>query len=242
MKQKHTLRVTALLLALTLLCSLCGCGADTTGTIGGNGGWGDNGGGRESHTLEEINSGILGDQITFNTMSDYVIGDCKNFVGARENTGINAGKDNVWNANEITAEDGKEYLVRLYVCNDNPSSSAVSENTRVAFGIPTESGKRIAVTGFICSDNAVPSEYWDGVCFAAEKPFHLEYIFGSAILENRGIGAGGMGGVSLGDEIVTRVASENGVQIGVDALDGRIPGGSGTECYISIVVKAVFDS
>lgn len=57
--------------------------------------WGDNGGGRESHTIEEINSGILGDSIIFNTISDSVIGNEKNFVGARENTGINAGPDNL---------------------------------------------------------------------------------------------------------------------------------------------------
>lgn len=42
-----------------------------------------------------------------------------NFVGAREDTGVNAGSKNVWEGTEITAEDGKTYIVRLYVHNNS---------------------------------------------------------------------------------------------------------------------------
>lgn len=203
--------------------------------------WGDNGGGRASYTVNQINSGVLGNRIVFNSISNSTIGDEKNFVGARENTGVNAGAANVWNGNDITVEDGKEYIVRLYVHNNSPKgTSAISRNTRVAFNLPTTSAKQVQVNGYIFSDNATPSEYWDYVNFNANQAFHLEYVYGSALLENNGIGANG--GYKLGDEIVTKAASENGVQIGYDKIDGNIPGCYEYASYVSIRVKAVFDT
>ncbi len=221
--------------------------------------WGDNTGGRRSYTLDQINHGVLGNKIVFNSISDSVIGDEKNFVGARENTGINAGIDNVWFGNDITVENGKEYLIRLYVHNNNPNGrDAVSHNTRVAFNLPTissasnvtEGGTQVQVNGFIFSDNASPSEYWDYVNFNSDHAFHLEYVYGSALLENRGIGkanydANGKylgGGKKLSDNIVTKAQSEHGVQIGYDSLNGEIPGCYGYASYVSIRVKVVFDN
>ena len=64
--------------------------------------WGDNGdyddGHRRSYTVEEIESGILGDKIVFNSInvSKPIGGDKRAFVAALENTGINDGKDNKW--------------------------------------------------------------------------------------------------------------------------------------------------
>ncbi len=203
--------------------------------------WGDNNGGRASYTINQINSGVLGNRIVFNSISNGTIGDEKNFVGARENTGVNAGAANVWNGNDITVKDGQEYLIRLYVHNNNPNGTdGMSRNTRVAFNLPTTSAKQVRVNGYIFSDNASPSEYWDYVNFNSETPFHLDYVYGSALLENNGIGANG--GVKLGDEIVTKAASENGVQIGYDKLDGNIPGCYPYAGYVTIRVKAVFDT
>lgn len=208
--------------------------------------WGDNGGGRESYTLDQINSGILGDKIVFNSISNSTIGDEKNFVGAREYTGINAGVDNVWNGNEITVQNGKEYLVRLYVHNNNPNGlDAVSHNTRVAFDVPesTVSAKKLQVNGFIFSDNATPSEYWDYIDFVSDHSFHLEYIYGSAFIENNGYASQINGGAKqLSDSIVTKAASENGVAISYErGGNGEIPGCYTYACYVTIRVKVVFD-
>lgn len=206
-------------------------------------GWGDNAGGRRDYTNEEAANGVIGEQIIFNSISDGTIGHEKNYVGARENTGINAGKDNIWYGNSILIEDGKEYLVRLYVHNDNPNPSAVATGVRVAFNIPTYSSTKIPVHGFIFSDNATPSEYWDGVAFESEVPFHLEYMYGSALMQNNGYAsAKNGGGKMLSDEIVTKAASEHGVAIGyIEDGDGLIPGGYESACYIAIRVKAVLD-
>lgn len=202
-------------------------------------GWGDSNGGRPSYTIDQVNSGILGDKVVFNSIKDSVIGDEKNFVAAIE---YEPGKNYAGvpgNANRIRVENRKEYLIRLYAHNNSPNGvSATSENTRVSFSIPTVTDKEVHVHGYIYSDNADPKEYWDYITFYADNAFHLEYIYGSALLTNNGIGAGD--GIALSDEIVTK-ATEHGVQIGYDALDGRVPGCYEYDNYISIRVKVVFD-
>ncbi|MBR0431388.1 DUF11 domain-containing protein [Candidatus Saccharibacteria bacterium] len=194
--------------------------------------WGDNGGGRESHTIEEINKGVLKDQIVFNTISNGTIGDEKNFVGAREYTGVNAGASNSWYGNEITVEDGKTYLIRLYVHNNNPNgTNAVATGVTTTFNVPSTVGKSVEINGFIDSTNATPSSYWDNVVLKSDHNFSVSYISGSALLENNGIGANG--GYKLSDDIVKK----GGVKIGYNALDGRIPGCFQYASYITIKVK-----
>lgn len=228
--------------------------------------WGDNsedGKGRPSYTIDEINEGAIGatsqsdgknyknsgnypGQIIFNTISDSTIGSEKNFVAARECILLEDGswegatKDTVWNGNDITVEDGKYYIIRLYVHNNNPNGQdAVAEDTHVSFSIPNEYDKengRIQVNGFIDSSNAIPSEYWDYVNFNSEIPFHLEFINNSGLLENNGIG---LGGLILSDDVVK--AKSGGVLIGYDALDGRIPGCYQYANYVTVKVRAIFD-
>lgn len=202
--------------------------------------WGDSNGGRPSYTYEQINQGVLGDKIVFNSISDGVIGDEKNFVGARENTRNNLGANNVWEANDINVENGKEYLIRLYVHNNNPKGMDVTaKNTRVSFSIPDISAKIIQVNGFIKSTNADPYEYWDYVNFHSDTAFHLEYISGSASLENN-VYDGHDGGHQLSDDIVK--AASGGVMIGYDKMDGRIPGCDQYAAYLGIRVKVVYDT
>ena len=148
--------------------------------------------------------------------------------------------DTKWQGNSITVEDGKYYIIRLFVHNNNPNGEdAVAENTHVSFSIPGISSTQVQVNGFINSSNATPSEYWDYVNFNSPDatPFHLEYLYGSALLENNGIG---LGGLPLSDDIVK--AKSGGVMIGYDALDGRVPGCYQYDNYVTIIVKAVFDT
>lgn len=212
-------------------------------------GWGDNGGGRPSYTLDEINEDILKDTIIFNTISDSVNGNEKNFVSAREYDGLNLnGEDHVWYTQEIEVKDWQEYTIRAYIHNNNLHTENVAENVRVLFRIPTDSDTHIPVYGFITSDNAEPSKYWDGVMFKSNANFHLEYVYGSARLYNNGVGAGAEG-LQLNDDIVT---TEDGQQIGyydyrIDPddpaiLDGTIPGGYQYASYVTIRVRAVFDT
>lgn len=87
--------------------------------------WGDNTNGRKTYTLDQINNGDLGDTIVFNSIKDDTlpagnIKDERNFVAARDAATGNNGVNNVWENNEITVEEGKTYIVRLYVHNNNP--------------------------------------------------------------------------------------------------------------------------
>ena len=217
--------------------------------------WGDNIGGRDTYSLQEVNEGALGDTITFNSISfqdsDYtwykettgedlpsgIITEEVNFVGARR-VEENQGTQNIWNGNEIKAVDGGFYYIRLYAHNNNTGGyDAVAEDTKVSFNIPQESASSIRVNGYLTSSNAYPSEYVDYVDFVAEQLFHLEYVYGSALLENNGVGADG--GIQLSDDIA---ASESGgVLIGYDELDGRVPGCYQYANYITIMVKVVYD-
>lgn len=197
--------------------------------------WGDSDGGRPSYTTDEVNNGALGETITFNSISDNPAlgGDEKNFVGARR---VDS-DSNVWNANTIAAEDGERYYIRMYVHNNNPGGkNAVAKNTAVRFDVAKGSGTEVEVQGFITSSNASPAEYYDSVRFTSDTAFHLEYVPGSAFIENNGIAANG--GMGLSDEVVE---TETGVLVGYDALDGILPGGYPYAAYMGIEVKVVYD-
>lgn len=213
-------------------------------------GWSNSGEPRRAYTISQINNGCLENKIVFNSISDSNIGHEFNFVAARKNSGVNDGALNVWHANVIEAEKEESYIVNLYCHNNNPLGyDAVAENVHIRFEIhdpvyvkenDTEIDSYqdgyycVAVHGYIYSSNAVPDFYSDGVKFISDKPFHLEYINGTALFENNGIGKGG--GITLNDDIIA-----DWVTIGYDGLDGRVPGCYRFGSYSSILVVPVFE-
>ena len=87
--------------------------------------WGNAGEGRKTYTIAQINNGELGDNIVFNSIVDsnenlseknkeagviMPLSDERNFVGARDKATGNNGKNNVWDGNTITVEEGKTYI------------------------------------------------------------------------------------------------------------------------------------
>lgn len=193
--------------------------------------WGDSDGGRPSYTVEQIESGALKNQITFNSISDGTIGNEKYFVAASE-----SGNSSAWQNGEVTVEEGKEYIVRLYVHNNNPQGTkTVAKDTTVMFALPTESKSSLDINGFIKSSNAKPSEYWDYVTLksADGRAFYLDYLEGSATFYNNKIG---LGGINVSDNVIT----SNGIKIGYEKLDGNIPGCFEYDSFVTIKVKPVF--
>lgn len=196
-------------------------------------GWGDSNQGRTIYTIDDINAGLLGDKVTFNSITDSVIGDERNFVAARINDG-NHGKDNIWKANLIKVESDNEYFIRLYCHNNSPKGiEKIAHDSMIRFMIPKDSGRTIVVQGMISSSNAYPERYWDSVIFTCEDKFHLEYIPGSALIESNGL----VGGANLPDSIVNEW-----VPIGYDALDGDVPGCYKYASCLTIKVRVVADS
>ncbi|NBJ02653.1 DUF11 domain-containing protein [Lachnospiraceae bacterium] len=217
---------------------------------------------RDEYTNEDINSGKLGNTITFNSISDGAIGHEFNFTGARVDDGNDLGPDNKW-LDDIVAEDGQTYVVRLYAHNNSNLSGdinhqtwrqdgkGVAENTKVAFSLDQGSADKLSIHGIVSSSNATPTEYYDDVRFTSKdgRKFHFEYVYGSALLENKGIasknnpnkpeGYVGRSGYPLSDDIVK--AKSGGTLIGFDALDGKVPGCYDFDNYVSIKVKTVYD-
>lgn len=203
--------------------------------------WGDNSNGtvgRASYTQAQINSGALGDKIVLNSISDGVIGNEKNFVAAREYNG-NTAQNGDWQADEITVEEGKTYMVRLYVHNNNPGGmNAVAEGVHTVFSIAQTTDTQVGINGFIdvaSGANVVATEYWDDVVFKSNdgRKFRLDYVTGSGILENNRVHT------ALSDDIAN---TQNGVQIGYDSsLNGQIPGCFDYATYVAIQVRPVFE-
>lgn len=226
-------RISAGLAAVILLCILNPIKALA---------WGDSSGGRAHYTIEEINSGALGDAVTFNSIVDSEGAQPyePNFVSVQSADVIARDTGSDWYGNDMTdVEDGGEYIIRLYVHNNSVSkqdggSGAASQDTRVQVSIPGTSGNTVEVNGFITSSNAVPDKYWDYVNFHSDANFHLEYVYGSAIIYNNAYPEG----LALGDEIVT---TTEGVLIGYDKMDGIMPGGYQYACYITLKVRVVYD-
>lgn len=214
-------------------------------------GWGDNSldqeNKRPSYTKAEIDAGALGDTITFNSISDNSAlgegkdGNEKNFVAAREYNDTDT--SHKWQADDITVEDGKEYVIRMYVHNNSPKGTkAIAKETRVFFNIPNDSGTQLRITGFLNSSNAIPSEYWDSVVLNSSngKSFHLEPVGGSAAIDNKGVGKND--GAALDNDIWGgTTGNTDGVLIGYDSLNGEIPGCFEYDSIVTARVKVIYD-
>lgn len=186
--------------------------------------WGDASNGRTTYTLEQINSGKLGNTITFNSITNGKIGDERNFVGAKLATST----ADTWNADTITVKDGDIITIRLYVHNNNPNGTkAVAEGVSASFSLPTTVSKSHTVIGYLNSSNATPNRYWDEVKLTSTSDFFLEYVEGSAKYTNSKIGT-----VALSNSIIT-----SGATLGYDALNGKIPGCYEYDGQVTIQVK-----
>ncbi len=186
--------------------------------------WGDSSNGRPAYTISQINEGVLGDTITFNSITNGKIGDERNFVGAK----LSSSNSEVWNANEINVKDGEIYTIRLYVHNNSPlGTKAIAENVSASFSLPTAVGKTQTIIGYLNASNATPNRYWDEVKLVSDGDFYIEYLEGSAKYTNAK-----MGTVALPNEVIT-----SGATLGYEALDGKIPGCYEYDGQVTIQVK-----
>lgn len=156
------------------------------------------------------------DHITFDSITDNPnYGDERNFTIVKDASNAAAGG---WTDN-MTVQDGKEYLVRIYVHNNAASNlNLVAKNTRVSATVPTDTANNVQIDGYISADNANPQKIWDSVVLSSDKKFNVAYVAGSAEYENNYIS----GPIALPDSIVT----SSGAKVGYKAMDGDVPG-----CY-----------
>lgn len=165
---------------------------------------------RETFTIEKPATFITFNSITNNP--NY--GDERNFVIAKDAANTSPGG---WQDN-ITIEDGKEYLVRMYVHNNAADNlNLVAKNTRVMANVPNTLANSHQIDGFITADNAKPTKIWDSVVFKSGQNFTLKFISGSARYHNNVNAATGF---TLPDSIVT----SGGALVGYKSMNGDVPG------------------
>ncbi len=179
------------------------------------------------------------DRVTFNSIVDNnkEVGDERYFVSASEYTG-NANNNKWTDATEV--ENGKEYVVRMYVHNNAASNlGLVAENVKAYVVLPTTTGTSIEVSGKISSSNANPTTVWDQTTFKSKngEKFNLAYVAGSAKYYNTKDGK--LRTFNL-DTTNNDLFTNTGVLLGYDKMDGKIPGCSQYSGYVTFHVKAQF--
>ena len=118
------------------------------------------------------------DHVVFNSIVDNnkEIGDERYFVSASEYTGNAA--NNKWTDN-TAVEDGKEYVVRMYVHNNAASNlNLTAKDTRAYVVLPTDTATSITVSGKVYASNANPTTVWDQTTFTSKngEKFNLAYV------------------------------------------------------------------
>ena len=163
------------------------------------------------------------DHATFNSITNNpVFGDERDFVRIQEK-----GSDEAYTS-DLTVEPGKQYEVIIYYHNNASATYNSAEydyvgmayNTKLTSTFPTElgAGEREMVSAIIKADGAEPEAVWDEAYVTASEDMTLHFVTGSAKLYNDW-GANG-------STLPTALFAEEGAYLGIDELNGVIPG-----CY-----------
>jgi len=167
--------------------------------------------------------------VTFNSITNNTnYGDERDFVMIKEATAPNS----TWSST-ATAEEGKEYTVRMYVHNNAADHlNLVAENVRASASIQQGTAKSIGVSGFINASNSNPGQVWDDANLTSDKDFNVNYVPGSAYYRNNIF----TDGTALPDSVMT----SGGALLGYDKLDGKIPGCYKYSGYVYFKIKPQF--
>jgi len=177
------------------------------------------------------------DHIVFNSITDNnnEVGDERYFVSASPYTG-NA-SSNYW-SDKTEVEDGKEYVVRMYVHNNAASNlNLIAENVKAYVVLPTDAATSITVSGKVSSTNATPTTVWDETTFVSKngEKFNLAYVDGTAKYYNTKDGK--LRTFTLN---ANNLLTSTGATLGYDQMDGKIPGCIQYSGYVTFHVKAQF--
>lgn len=173
------------------------------------------------------------DHVTFNSITDNAaVGDERNFVRVGEANSTTPYTDT------IKVEPGKEYEVYIYYHNNaagnlNASGKGIANGVTVSSAYPVRlsKGENGMVSGIISTTDGNPAKVWDEAYFTTDvNEVVLRYKPGTAIIHNDGK----VNGSVLSDNLFT----ESGTYIGINELDGRIPGCAEYSGYITYTLVA----
>lgn len=137
---------------------------------------------------------------------------------------------------EYSVQDGEIYTVRLGMHSNPNGRGAFTRDSIAACSIPTESAKRQVVVALFAQQEISPAVFMDYTGLNADTPFHLEYLYRSAMLEHNN----GAQELVLSDNAVS--VEGNMIIISHDELKGEIPDYcTYTYDFITVQVRVVFD-
>lgn len=186
---------------------------------------------RDTYTMQ-----VPAGHVTFNSITDNpVLGDERNFVRIAE-VGAKTFSD------EVKIVPGKEYEVYIGFHNNAASrlnfdstASGVAMDVRIAASFPgtVSASNKGKVSAIISSSNATPKEVWDEAYVTTDSKDNvvLRYVANSAKYYN----GFALNGSSLSDEYLF---SEKGIYIGVNELNGYLPGCSEYSGHITYRIRA----
>ena len=189
---------------------------------------------RTTYTMEKP-----ADHVVFNSITDNnkEVGNELYFVSASKYTG--SASTNYW-SDKTEVENGKEYVVRMYVHNNAAGNlNLTAEDVTAYVVLPTNTATSIEVSGKVYAKNADPQTVWDSTTFVSKdgKPFNLAYVKGTAKYYNTKDGK--LRTFNL-DTANNDLFTKTGVKLGYDQMDGKIPGCNQYSGYLTFHVKAQF--
>lgn len=173
------------------------------------------------------------DHVVFNSITDNAaIGDERNFVRVRE-----IGTEDKY-GDEVKVTPGKEYEVYIGYHNNaasnlNKTGVGIANGVKVSSGYPVtlKKGERGMISGIIDTTDGDPKSVWDEAYLTTDyDSVNIRYKVGTAIIHN----AGKVNGSVLSTALFTK----EGTHIGINTLDGRIPGCAEYSGYITYTLVA----
>lgn len=132
--------------------------------------------------------------------------------------------------------NGSVYTIRLGIHGSPVGAGVMNEDTVVACAIPTTTDNVHKIMALFFIPDLYPAKYMDVIWLQAEKPFHIEFVMGSAILECNNDSRG----LALRHEAVTK--EDNLIVIMQNGLDGEIPAFcTFSYDFIKFQIKVVFE-
>ena len=181
---------------------------------------------------------VPADHVTFNSITNNAaIGDERNFVRIRE---YNSGNKF---ADEVKVVPGKEYEVYIYYHNNaasnlNASGKGIANGVRITtnFDSTLNASKKATVTAFINATDAIPARIWDEAYLTTDSTSNvvLHYVNASAVIHN----GGKTNGTILSTDLFGDDTKGDGQYIGVNVMDGRLPGCAEYSGYITYRLRA----
>lgn len=138
--------------------------------------------------------------------------------------------------NIYKVSNGGTYTIRLGMHSSPVGVGVMNEDTALACAIPTTEDDVHKIMALFFIPELYPAQYMDVIWLQAEKPFHIEYVWGSAVLESNHDSRS----LALRHDAVTE---ENDLLvIAQNGLDGEIPAFcTFSYDFIRLQIRVVFD-